>query len=120
MKTGNTSESFLPTISARDLALVILKRKWSILVIIVTAMLGAVVWLWGVRDDMYKSYAKVLVKLGREQATPPTVMGASPALIGYRSQEVNSEIDIFQNIESIGRVVDRLHLDQPVQEPVPD
>ena len=114
-----SAEGLFPTVSARDLAYVMLRRKWSIFFILSLTMMGAVIWLWGIRDELYESTAKVLVKIGREQAPPPTVMGASPMVIGYRSQEVNSEIDILQSTELVTRVVDRLRLDQPVVEPAP-
>jgi uncharacterized protein involved in exopolysaccharide biosynthesis len=118
--TTDSTDNLLPEISARDLAFVVLRRKWGILVILAATMLAAVTWLWFVRDDLYKVSVKVLVKTGREQAPPPTVLGASPMVIGYRSQEVNSEIDIFQSAESLGRAVDELHLDQPIPQPVPE
>jgi uncharacterized protein involved in exopolysaccharide biosynthesis len=46
-------------------------------------------------------------------------MGASPLLVAYRSQDINSELEIFQSGDSLAEVVDQLHLDQPVIQPVP-
>jgi uncharacterized protein involved in exopolysaccharide biosynthesis len=113
-RTSTTlAESLLPETSIRDLAFVFFKRKWSIVAIIVMTMVGAVVWLWFIRDDAYAVTAKVLVKLGQEQAPPATLVGQNPEVIGYRTTEVNSELDIFQSTELIGIVVDRLGLDKP-------
>jgi len=81
---------------------------------------GAVIWLFVIRDEVYAPTAKVLVKLGREQAPPASVVGATPLVVGYRSQDLNSEIDIFQSSELLAKVVDKYGLDKPrPPDPVP-
>jgi uncharacterized protein involved in exopolysaccharide biosynthesis len=106
-------ETVIPQASARDLAFILFRRKWSFLLVLSGAIIGAVIWLWIIRDDLFVTQAKVLVKLGREQAPPSSVVGATPMVVGYRSQDLNSEIDIFQSTEIIARVVDKYHLDKP-------
>lgn len=120
-ETGNNKplESFLPETSVRDLAFVLFKRKWSVAAILAMTIIGAVAWLWFIREDEYAVSAKVLVKLGKEQAPPPTLVGQSPMVVGYRTAEVNSEIDIFQSTDLIAHVVDRLGLDKPRSAPPP-
>ena len=113
------AEPLVPRVSSQDLAIIFFKRKWSVAAVIAATMIGFLFWLFVIHDDMYVVNAKVLVKIGREQAPPPSVMGAVPQLVAYRSSDVNSELDIFQSGDSIGRVVDELHLDQPYPEPVP-
>ncbi len=111
----------LPQTSFRDLAFVFFKRKWSIFLILTTVLFCAIVWLWFIRDDMYEASAKVLVKIGQEQSPPPTVMGAPPAVVGWRYQDVNTELDILQSTDLLVQVVDRLGLDKPSPPPpVPD
>ncbi|MCX6623465.1 MAG: Wzz/FepE/Etk N-terminal domain-containing protein [Acidobacteria bacterium] len=112
-------ETLIPQVSTRDLALVLFKRKWSVTVIVLVTMFAAAFWLFVIRDELYTVSTRVLVKLGREQAPPPSVMGAAPMVIAYRSQDLNSEIEIFRNLETIGRVVDKYHLDVPAPDPVP-
>lgn len=119
MTTEQRTQDLLPQVSARDVAVILFKRKWGILAVIAVTMASALFWMFLIRDDMYEVDTKVLVKIGREQAPPPSVMGASPLVIAYRSQDVNSEMDIFQSAESIAHVVDELHLDQPTVEPEP-
>jgi uncharacterized protein involved in exopolysaccharide biosynthesis len=104
------------------LVFILFKRKWSVLTILATTMLVAVVWLWFIREDVYQISAKILVKIGPEQAPPPTVVGASPPLVvGYRYNEVNSEAAILDNAELLGRVIDKLGLDKPgPPPPVPE
>jgi uncharacterized protein involved in exopolysaccharide biosynthesis len=72
--------------TARDLLLVLFKRKWSILIILTVAALSAFVYLWFIREDVYTASAKILVKLGSEQAPPPTLLTGMPQAVGYRYQ----------------------------------
>jgi uncharacterized protein involved in exopolysaccharide biosynthesis len=113
------AQPLVPRVSAGDLALLFFKRKWSVSAMMALTMLSFLFWLFVIHDDMYVVSTKILVKIGREQAAPPSVMGVTPQLVAYRSQDVNSELDIFQSSDSIARVVDELHLDQPVVEPTP-
>jgi uncharacterized protein involved in exopolysaccharide biosynthesis len=119
MDADGSANWIFPQITARDLALILFKRKWGIIAVMAVTMISCLVWLFLIRDDSYEVSVKVLVKIGREQAPPPSVMGASPMVVAYRSQDVNSEIDIFQNGELIARVVEELGLDQPVLQPEP-
>ena len=114
-----TSNDLHGGVSTRDLAGVLFRRKWSIAFVFLTGVLASVVWLWVIRDDTYELNAKVLVKIGYEQAPSNTILSDRPLnVVGYRAQDVNSEIDILQNTELLGRVVDRLGLDRP-GEPAP-
>jgi uncharacterized protein involved in exopolysaccharide biosynthesis len=99
--------------SVRDLTYILFKRKGSLLGVLLFTLLSAVVWLWFVRDDAYNVAAKLLVKIGAEQAPPASVMGSSPVVIGYRSDEVNSEAEILNNTALLAEVVDELGLDKP-------
>src|SRR5688572_20894917 len=97
------------SVSSRDLLNVLLKRKWSVTLVFLTGVLASVVWLWVIRDDTYALTAKVLVRLGYEQAPSNTILSDRPLnVVSYRAQDVNSEIDILQNTELLGHVVDRL------------
>ena len=113
-----THDEFTPAVSGRELIAILFRRKWSILFVFLTGVFAAVVWLWVVRDDMYDLTAKVLVKIGYEQASSNTILRDRPvSVIGNREQDVNSEIDILQNTELLGRVIDRLGLDRPSPPP---
>lgn len=106
-------ETGIPQTSLRDLAYVLFRRKWSFCFVLLATIVCAVFWLWVIRDDLYATQTKVLVKFGQEEAPPPTLVGASPSVITYRSESLNSEIEIFQSSEILARVVDKYHLDQP-------
>jgi uncharacterized protein involved in exopolysaccharide biosynthesis len=106
--------------SFRDLVFILFKRFWTFISILVLGMMIAFVWLFLIRDDAYLVGAKVLVKFGQEQALPTTALGERPMIVGQRTQDVNSEVDILQSAELIAKVVDHLGLDRPEVKPPPD
>jgi uncharacterized protein involved in exopolysaccharide biosynthesis len=100
--------------SLRDLVFILFKRKWGMLTIFLAGCLAAFVWVFLLRDSLYEVTGKVLVRIGHEQALPPTVLGDRPMpIIAQRSQDVNSEVDLLSSLDLLSRVVDRLGLDQP-------
>jgi len=99
--------------SSRDLLIVVFKRRWSVLTIVLGGLLGVLFWMFFIRGEVYEVTAKVLVKIGHEQSNPSAV-GAPPILItGERSQDVNSEVDILQSTDLLQAFVDHFRLDQP-------
>jgi uncharacterized protein involved in exopolysaccharide biosynthesis len=108
-----------PQTSLHDLLFVLFKRKWSFLGIIVVGLLATAVWLFCIREDAYTARAKILVKIGQEQAPPSTVVGSAPLVMGSRTEDVNSEAEILQNTELIAKIVDEIGLDKPIPIPPP-
>ena len=106
-------DRWIPQTSLRDLALVVFRRKWSVLAVFIVTILSALVYLFLIKDDLYELEAKVLVKIGREQAPPTTLVGERPIVMGYRHHDVNSEVDILKSTDLLAKVVDELHLDVP-------
>lgn len=106
-------DRWIPQTSLRDLALVVFRRKWSVLAVFVVTILSALVYLFLIKDELYELEAKILVKIGREQAPPTTLVGERPLIMGYRHQDVNSEVDILKSTDLLAKVVDELHLDRP-------
>ncbi|MCC7236454.1 MAG: hypothetical protein IT163_14170 [Bryobacterales bacterium] len=105
--------------SLRYLVGVLWNRRWAVTGIVTLTMLIALVYVFIVRDDLYMVSARVLVKIGREQAPPATVLGSGPQVIGYRSAEVNTETEIFQSRQLYEQLVADLGLDKPGLPPVP-
>jgi uncharacterized protein involved in exopolysaccharide biosynthesis len=105
--------------STREIVFVLFKRKWSLITVVLAGVIGAAVWLWGIREDGYTATGKVLVKLGQEQVPPSTVLGGTPLVMEYRTQEVNTEVEILQNTQLLARVVDEMGLDKPALPPPP-
>lgn len=108
------------TTSLRDLLAVLFKRKWSILTVLLVALTGSMTYLFLIRDDAYTAVAKILVRVGPEQAPSATVIGQPPNVVSYRETDVNSEIDILTSTDLVAQLVDELHLDVIQPKPVPD
>lgn len=87
--------------------------------IFAVTILFAGFWLWFVRGSVYTVTAKVLVKIGEEQALPATVMGPPPTILGQQVQATNTEMQILSSTDLLGRVVDYYHMDRPPVVPVP-
>ncbi len=107
------------TTSLRDLLAVLFKRKWSILTVLLVALTGSMTYLFLIRDDAYTAVAKILVRVGPEQAPSATVIGQPPNVVSYRETDVNSEIDILTSTDLVAQLVDELHLDVIQPKPVP-
>lgn len=113
-------DSFPFSTSLRDLAFILFKRKWSILFILFGTALASFGYLLIIRDDVYLSGSKILIKIGHEQAPPPTVMGAAPAVVGYRNQDVNSEIDIIKSSDLVQKLVVDYNLGEKKEKTPPE
>lgn len=100
-----------------DILFVLSKHKWSACVLLAAGLLASATWVFFVREELYAAQAKILVKLGQEQAPPATVVGGTPQVIGYRQQEVNSEVEILKNATLLAQLVDEMELDKPAPEP---
>ncbi|MEK7750416.1 MAG: Wzz/FepE/Etk N-terminal domain-containing protein [Acidobacteriota bacterium] len=99
--------------SARDIAFIVFKRKWSLLIIVAVTMVSTAFWIWFIRRDVYQVAAKVLVKIGHEQAAASTVGGPPIMITGERLQDVNSEVEILKSADLLAQLVDHFGLDKP-------
>ncbi len=106
--------------SVRDLAEIVFRRKWGLLIVISTSLLVGIVWLFFIRGQVWEVSSKVMVRMGREQAPPPTMLDDRGVFLGDPLQYVNSEVDILHNRDLISMVVDSLGLASPKPpEPAP-
>src|SRR5688500_17468628 len=96
-----------PASSIRDIVFILFKFKWSALAIRVTTLFAALVYVFLIRDSLYDATSKIMVRIGHEQAPPATVVGQMPMVMGYRYQDINTEIDILQSADLLGLIVDR-------------
>jgi len=99
--------------SLRSLVATLWKRRWALTSIVALTLLIAGVYVLIIRDDLYMVSTRIMVKLGREQAAPATVLGSGPQVIGYRTAEVNTETEIFQSRQLYEQLVTDLGLDRP-------
>lgn len=93
----------------RDIFTVIFRHKGRMFVF-AAAVIAAVTTATLLAPDIYRSDAKILVRLGRESVSlDPTVSGATNSVISVgqaRDAEIQSEIEILTSREIFGIVVD--------------
>lgn len=106
-------------VTLRDVIEIFFRRLAGMTVIFVIAMAMATVWIFAFRVDTYEATAKVLVRLGYEQAPSVTVMSRQTPVVGYRHQEVATEAHILASTDVLERVVDQLNLTEMSEQPRP-
>ena len=104
-----TFAEVIPQKSLRDiLAILFRHRKPAIIcfsVIVTAVAVGTMI-----APKIYKSDAKLLAKLGRENLTMDPTMGNQQivSISQSRESQINSELEILQSREVIGQVIDKL------------
>jgi uncharacterized protein involved in exopolysaccharide biosynthesis len=99
------------SVSLRDVLFVLFWHRTTILLIACAVFVGVLVglFLW---EESYEARASILVKLGRQGMTLNAVLPPSSQQsgipVGVRKEDVNSEIEIFQNRALIEQVVTKL------------
>ncbi|MCK4790672.1 MAG: hypothetical protein KAV87_43455 [Desulfobacteraceae bacterium] len=101
------------TLSRRDLYYILFSHKASIVVLfsamVLTVFAGLYIW-----PESYQVSAKLLMKLGRENVTIPTVPASSQQQVittGLTKEDVLSEIKMIENRFIIEKVVEKLGVD---------
>ncbi|MFO7606539.1 MAG: GNVR domain-containing protein [Desulfurivibrionaceae bacterium] len=92
--------------SLRDILYVLFRRKKAIVLFSGTVFLGVLLFTY-ISPEIYRSEAKILIRLGRESlALDPTVGGQTVSLSQSRQNEVNSELAIIKSRLLAEQVVD--------------
>jgi len=100
--------------SLRDLYFVLFRHKVAIVLLFLSALFAVVVgvYLW---PETYQANARILVKVGRENVSLPTVSPTSQqqivASLGLRKEDINSEIEILTSRLITEKVVNELGTD---------
>jgi capsular exopolysaccharide synthesis family protein len=96
-----------PQGSVRDICYVLFRHKWK-MTLFLFGVVGVVIVGTFCIPEIYRSEAKLLVRLGRESVTlDPTVMtGQIIGISQSRESEINSELEILRNRELVEKVVD--------------
>jgi uncharacterized protein involved in exopolysaccharide biosynthesis len=102
--------SLLPEISLRDLAAPLFRRLWTVVAIVAAAILMAGVHVFLIRGDAWMAEAKILVRLGQEQAPLPTMLADRQAFVSTTPGHVNSEMELIRSRDLIALAVDRIDL----------
>lgn len=100
----------LPDVSLRDLAAPLFRRFWTVVGIVVAAILLAGAHVYLIRGNAWMAEAKLLVRLGQEQAPLPTMLADRQAFVSTTPGHVNSEIELIRSRDLIAMAVDRIDL----------
>jgi polysaccharide biosynthesis protein PslE len=105
------ARGLLPPISLLDLALVLRRRLLSASLIFLSVVLAASIWVLLIRGQVYVAEAKLLVRLGQEQAPVPTMIADRQMMVGSGQPGfVTSELELLRSRDTILAVVDRIDL----------
>ena len=102
-------ENRTPQSSLRDLYYVLFRHKWKMILFFLTIMVIVVVGTL-YSPEIYRSEAKLLVRLGRESVTldPTATTGKIINVSRSRESEVNLELEILKSRELAEKVVDSI------------
>ena len=106
-------------VSLRDIIAIFFRRLKGMTVIFSLAMVITLIWILFIRGEIYEATSKILVRVGYEQATSVTVMNRQTPVVGYRHQDVATEVHILSSTDVLASVVDRLNLTEMNKEPRP-
>lgn len=102
-------ERGVPESTLRDVYKVLFRHQWKIVgffcAVIVTVTLGTFL-----APEIYKSEAKLMVRLGRESVAldPTATTGQIISISQSRENEINSELELLKSRELAERVVDEI------------
>src|SRR4030042_3399925 len=98
--------------SLRDLYFVFFRHKWkAILFFLVLTPTVAIFTI--ISDDVYRSEAKLFVRVGRETVTldPTATTGTIVPVSQSRESEIGTELEILKSTEIVSKVVDSVGLE---------
>jgi len=113
-----SSGGLLPAVSLHEIAEILFRRIWSVIGIVLVSVICASVYAFLIRGDAWMAEAKILVRLGQEQAPLPTMVADRQALVATTPSHVNSEMELIRSRDLIARLVDRVDL-TPQPRPAP-
>jgi capsular exopolysaccharide synthesis family protein len=95
--------------SLRNLYYVLFRHKWKMTVFFL-AVIFTVTVVTFMSDEIYRSKAKLLVRIGRESVTldPTAATGKLIQVTDYRQNQINSELEILRSQELLEKVVDSI------------
>jgi len=109
--------------SLRDLFYIFFRHKWKLIVFFLAVVICVAVVTFH-SADVYRSEAKLMVRLGRESVTldPTATTGTIIPIAQSRLSEVQAELEILKSREIAEKVVDSIGpealLNRPAKEPL--
>ncbi len=112
MKENKSLALKAPNFSLRDLAGVIFRKKWLILLTLLTAGVAAAVFA-SLTPEMYESEMKILVRNMRVDSPLTAGDESVSELVEVSQAEISSEIELLKSRDILTKVVDDLELAFP-------
>lgn len=103
------AETLLPYASLSDIGEILWRRRFSLILIPLLSVVLTIGYVQLIRGDLYMAEAKLLVRIGQEQAPSPTMIDRSMMIgtpVGYAAPEV----EMFRSRDAIGKLVDQVDL----------
>lgn len=102
----------------RDLAAIVFRRKWLILLTLLTAAAAAAVFAW-LTPEMYASQMKILVRNMRAEV--PLTAGSETVAdqIEVSQAQISSEIELLKSYDLLEKIVRDLELAEPLEPGAP-
>ena len=104
-----------PTLSLRDVAACVFRRKWLILITLLTTITAAGVFAW-VTPDKYESRLKLLVKNMRSDTPVTTGNGSFLDRNEVSESQIISQIEVLKSRDLLEEVVKQTDLARPETE----
>lgn len=100
----------LPAVSLADLAEIVYRRRWGIILIVLASVIGTMGYVMLIRGDSYVAEARLLVRLGQEQAPAPTTIADRQMMVGAQAGLGSGEMELLRSRDLIDRLVDKVDL----------
>jgi len=99
----------IPERSLRDIYYILFRQKWKVLLFFLTVFITVTIGTY-LTQETYRSEAKLLVRLGRENVSlDPTATTGQVISVGQnRENEIKSELDILKSQDLVEKVVDTI------------
>ncbi|MEJ0017331.1 MAG: Wzz/FepE/Etk N-terminal domain-containing protein [Acetobacteraceae bacterium] len=94
--------------SLADLAEIVSRRRWSVILIILATIACTTGYLLLIRGDTYVAEARLLVRLGQEQAPSPTTIADKSLMVGNQGGYGSSELEMLRSRDLIAQLVDQI------------
>ncbi len=104
--------------SVRDLYYIFFRHKWKVILFFLALTIAVAVFTF-MSSDIYRSEAKLLVRVGRETVTldPTATTGTIIPVSHSRENEIGTELEIIKSQEIAEKVVDSVGLEAFVSFP---
>lgn len=107
----------LPAVSLADLAEIVYRRRWGIILIVLASIIGTTGYVMLIRGDSYVAEARLLVRLGQEQAPAPTTIADRQMMVGGQAGLGSGEMELLRSRDLIERLVDKVDLTNKTRPP---